>query len=123
MLTKAFFQQIGFDESKVIYEDKSVNTYENAYFTAKLLNPKPEQKFLLVTSAFHMPRSMAFFRAAGFNVEAYPVDYLTAGWVAAKRPHFTMSGGLNMADVAMKEWLGLFAYWITGKIPELYPAP
>ena len=62
---------------RIVLEDKSRNTAENAEFTRRLVDPKPGERWLLVTSAMHMPRSVGAFRKAGFPVEAYPVDWRT----------------------------------------------
>ncbi len=74
-----FWRDIGLDQGDVLYEDKSRNTFENAVFTRDLVQPKPGERWLLVTSAMHMPRSVGIFRKAGFPVIAYPVDYRTSG--------------------------------------------
>ena len=58
-------------------EDQSRNTRENAIFTRRLVDPKPGERWLLVTSAWHMPRAIGVFRKAGFEIEAFPVDYLS----------------------------------------------
>jgi len=76
-----------------------------------------------VTSAFHMPRSVGVFRAAGFNVEAYPVDWRTRGWSDAAMPFETLARGLNRTDIAIHEWTGLISYWLTGRSKDLLPAP
>ena len=67
-----------------------------------------------MTSAYHMPRSIGVFRQAGFAVEAFPVDWRTRGPVDVLRPFATMGDGLRRADTAMREWVGLAAYWLTG---------
>ena len=66
--------------SRLTLEDRSRNTIENAVYSKALAQPKPGERWLLVTSALHMPRAMGAFRQAGFAVEAYPVDYQTNGW-------------------------------------------
>ena len=63
----------------------------------------------MVTSAFHMPRSIAVFRATGFEVEAYPVDWRTRGWGDLRWPFDKLSAGLARTDVAVHEWGGLIA--------------
>ena len=65
----------------------------------------------------------AGFRAAGFDVEAYPVDWRTRGWQDAALPFRRLSGGLARADVAIHEWSGLLVYWLTGRSSELLPKP
>ena len=70
-----------------------------------------------------MPRSIAAFRAAGFAVEAYPVDWRTRGPIDALRPFASLSDGLRRTDTAVREWVGLLAYRLAGKTAELFPGP
>jgi len=76
-----------------------------------------------VTSAYHMPRAMAVFRAASFAVEAYPVDWRTRGPIDAARPFASLGDGLRRTDTAAHEWVGLLAYRLTGATSELFPRP
>jgi hypothetical protein len=85
--------------------------------------PKAGERWLLVTSAFHMPRAVGSFRAAGFAIEAYPVDFRTAGSAALIKPFAFVSQGLRLTDTAAKEWIGLLSYYLTGKTSALFPAP
>ena len=70
-----------------------------------------------------MPRSIGVFRAAGFDVEAHPVDFRTRGWVDIMVPFGTVGDGIRRTDTAMREWVGLLAYWISGKSSALFPRP
>jgi uncharacterized SAM-binding protein YcdF (DUF218 family) len=112
----------GVPRQRVLLEDHSRNTYENAVFTKQLVKPRPGERWLLVTSAWHMPRAVGCFRRVGFPVEAYPVD-----WHTRPRLHLSLSrhfgGGLASLDTAVHEWLGLFAYWISGRTSALLPGP
>lgn len=108
---------------RLIVEDRSRTTYENAIFTQRMVSPKPEEQWLLVTSAFHMPRSVGVFRQAGFEVVAYPVDWRIGTGAGAFRPFERISLGLSMADVALHEWVGLTVYWLTGKTSAFLPKP
>ena len=84
--------------------------------------PKEGERWLLVTSAYHMPRSMGLFRRAGFKVEAYPVDRRASRSEAFS--FFSVAiGGLERTDVAMREWIGLTAYWLTGKTDHFVSGP
>ena len=122
-LAARLFESFGIEKQRIILEQKSRDTDENARFTKELLLPKPGERWLLVTSAHHMPRSIGAFRAAGFPVEAYPVDYRTRGAVDLLRPFATLGDGLRRTDTAMREWVGLVIYWLTGRTAELFPAP
>ena len=118
-----WLQRFGVAADRITLESASRTTDENAVFTRRLLMPKPGERWLLVTSAFHMPRSMGVFRAAGFDVEAYPVDWRTKGWRDAGVPFDDLSAGLARTDAAGHEWTGLISYWLTGRSSELFPAP
>jgi uncharacterized SAM-binding protein YcdF (DUF218 family) len=113
----------GLDPARLIIEDRSRNTHENALFTRAIVRPAPGERWLLVTSAWHMPRAMGVFREAGFDVEAYPVDYRSAGEGDLSRPFPSLSSGLAIVDLAAKEWIGLIAYRLTGRTDALFPAP
>jgi uncharacterized SAM-binding protein YcdF (DUF218 family) len=117
------FEALGIAHDRITAEEQSRNTIENAVFSRLLADPKPGQRWLLVTSAFHMPRAIATFRAAGFPVEAYPVDWRTRGPIDATRLFSSLTGGLARTDLATHEWIGLLAYRLTGKTREFFPAP
>jgi uncharacterized SAM-binding protein YcdF (DUF218 family) len=119
----ALFVALGVDPARITLEDRSRNTDENARFTRDLLHPEPSQIWLLVTSAYHMPRSMGLFRKAGFNVVAYPVDYRSEGIFRDWRLSNEVWRGLRLFDVAAHEWVGLAAYYASGKIDALFPGP
>jgi len=116
-------EALGVAHDRIAAEEQSRNTIENAVFSRLIAQPKPGERWLLVTSALHMPRAIAAFRAAGFPVEAYPVDWRTRGPVDAALPFTDLTGGLSMTDAAMHEWLGLLVYRLTGRTKELFPAP
>ena len=117
------FENFGIPRGRVEIEDKSLNTAENAAFTKALVEPKPGERWLLVTSAHHMPRAVGCFRRVGFDVVAYPVDWRTRGAIDLMFPVATVAAGLARTDVAIKEWVGLVVYWLTGKTTELLPGP
>jgi uncharacterized SAM-binding protein YcdF (DUF218 family) len=116
-------EALGVAHDRITAEEQSRNTIENAVFSRLIAQPKPGERWLLVTSAYHMPRAIAAFRAAGFPVEAYPVDWRTRGPVDALRPFGSLGDGLRRTDTAVHEWLGLLAYRLSGKTTELFPAP
>ena len=119
----ALIETFGVPRSRLILEDRSRNTAENATFSLLLAMPKPGERWLLVTSAYHMPRSIGAFRKAGFAVEAYPVDYRTTGAADLLMPFDDVAAGLRRTDTATREWVGLLAYWLTGRSAELFPVP
>jgi uncharacterized SAM-binding protein YcdF (DUF218 family) len=117
------FEGLGIAKSRLIMERRSRNTFENAEFSKALVGPKPGERWLLVTSAFHMPRSVGLFRKAGFPVEAYPVDWRVAGRDGLFAFSSRTLEGLWRTDAGMREWMGLIAYRATGKTDELLPGP
>lgn len=120
---RVYLEAIGIAPSRIKLEAKSITTYENAKFTRDLVSPKPDQYWYLVTSAAHMPRSVATFRAQGFNVIAWPVDFRTADSDDWRRPFGSIPAGLKRVDEATMEWIGLVAYRVLGRSNDLFPAP
>jgi uncharacterized SAM-binding protein YcdF (DUF218 family) len=116
------FETFGVPKERVRLERRSRNTYENALFTKELAQPKPGETWVVVTSAYHMPRAIGSFRAVGFNVAAYPVDWRTSA--AEDRSLLVeFTGGLGATDMAAHEYIGLFTYWLTGRSSALFPGP
>lgn len=114
---------LGIDKERIGIETQSRNTDENARFSAAILKPRPGQVWWLVTSAYHMPRSMGLFRKAGFDVVAYPVDFRTYGDDRDYRAELFRVNELSLFDLAAHEWTGLTAYYLSGKIDTWFPAP
>jgi uncharacterized SAM-binding protein YcdF (DUF218 family) len=115
-LARRFFEAFNLTPPRLMLESQSRNTLENAVLSAKLLHPEPEQKWILVTSAFHMPRAKALFEAQGFAVLARPVDFKTNGIKSWWYFFPKASDGLRRLDLAAKEWGGLGVSWLRGDI-------
>ena len=117
------FESFGIPQEHILLENRSRDTTENAVNTKSLVDPKPGERWLLVTSAVHMPRAVGAFRMVGFPVEAYPVDWQTTG----NKDLLSLSGslleGFGPIDIAAHEWIGLLVYWLTGRTSELFPGP
>lgn len=113
----------GIPRARLVLEDRSRNTHENAVYTHDLVKPRPGQRWLLVTSAYHIPRSVGIFRKAGFDVIAYPVDYRTRDAGDMLRLFESVPDGLKRTDMAVREWIGLLVYWLTGRSDALWPGP
>ncbi|RUX98833.1 YdcF family protein, partial [Mesorhizobium sp. M7A.F.Ca.US.005.03.2.1] len=112
---------LGVAADRMILENKSRNTYENAVFTKELVTPKPGETWLLVTSAFHMPRAKALFDKAGFATVPWPVDYRTSGREGVGLFRDNPADSLQATTMAIREWIGLFAYWLSGRIDQPFP--
>ena len=116
-------ESFGIPRQRIELESASRTTAENAVLSKALAKPKPGERWLLVTSAHHMPRSVASFRGAGFSVEAYPVDWRTRGASDLGGIFRSPASGLARTDAAAHEWAGLAAYWVAGRTSELLPSP
>jgi uncharacterized SAM-binding protein YcdF (DUF218 family) len=115
-LAKRFLTRLGIDGGRVSLETASRTTWENAVFTKKLVEPKPGERWLLITSAFHMPRASGVFRAADFDITPWPVDFRTRGPEDAFRFSPRPSTAWRRIDLAVKEWVGYLAYYVTGRL-------
>lgn len=113
---------MGMNAARVSIEERSRNTCENAIESRKLADPLGTGKWLLVTSASHMPRAVACFKRAGFDVIPYPVDFRTEGRADLVRPVRKASEGLSVLDLAAHEWTGLISYRLFGLTDELLPS-
>lgn len=98
------------------FEDKSRNTLENAVMSKKMLNPEEGQVWVLVTSAYHMPRAVEMFKEAGWpRMVLWPTDYRTKG-----RPDFMphkldILGNLYQSHLAIREIIGQSVHNIRNK--------
>jgi uncharacterized SAM-binding protein YcdF (DUF218 family) len=118
-----FIGELGLSRERVLFEGRSRTTRENALYSRELVKPQPGERWLLVTSAWHMPRAIGCFREAGFAVTPYPVDYRTRGPGDAMRLFPFVANGLRRLDLASKEWIGLLAYRLAGYTDAVFPAP
>jgi uncharacterized SAM-binding protein YcdF (DUF218 family) len=122
-LARRFYAALGVAPNRITIEEASRDTAENAALTKPSADPKPGERWLLVTSAYHMPRAVGAFRAVGFVVEAHPVDYRTRGLDDLARPFASLGDGLRRTDTAVREWIGLAMYRLTGRTTQLFPGP
>ena len=119
----ALFESLGVSNARLVMERRARNTQENAEFSKAIAAPKSGERWLLVTSAYHMPRSIGLFRKAGFPVEPYPVDWHVGGRADLVNFRILSVEGLASVDTGMREWMGLAAYRISGKTSEFFPGP
>jgi uncharacterized SAM-binding protein YcdF (DUF218 family) len=117
------FESLGIAKERLEMERRARNTQENAEFAKAVAAPKSGERWLLVTSAYHMPRSVGLFRKAGFDVEPYPVDWHLGGREDLLSFLMFSVEGLGTVDLGFHEWIGLAAYWIAGKTSEFFPGP
>ena len=107
----------GIPDSAILLESRSKNTYENAVFSKEItdsLHLAPP--FVLITSAFHMKRSMSVFKKAGFNCIAYPCDYKVVPTKFSIEDAIIPNVSLLIDwSMLIKEVVGLYVYRLTGK--------
>jgi len=120
-VSSALFAQAGVAPGRVLLESKSRDTFENFQNAKAIVTPKPGERWVLLTGALHMPRSVAIARQVGFPVIPWPTDYRT-------RPKGLMlsqdfSWGLGTLDGVFHEWVGLAVYRLTGRLSTLLPEP
>ena len=119
-IARRFFEAQGIAPERIVCENRSRNTFENALFTKELVKPKEGETWLLVTSAFHMPRSVGIFRRIGWDVVPFPVDFKTPK--ETDNVTFDVGEGTEKAYLALHEWVGLVTYYLTGRSASLFPA-
>ncbi len=121
-VARRLVEQLGVTPGRVLLESQARDTYENAVFSKTLANPSPGETWLLVTSAMHMPRSVAIFRKAGWSVLPWPVAYETPlGFSSAAMASLGKKD--QVLEDAGHEWAGLLVYWMEGRTDALLPAP
>lgn len=114
------FNQLNLKDRAIIYESTSRNTVENVGNTKALLNPSPDDDWILVTSAFHMPRSVGIFCQQQWSVTPYPVDHRSQRF-SLLRLNFDFARNLTLLKIAMREWVGLVAYRVMGHTEQFLP--
>jgi uncharacterized SAM-binding protein YcdF (DUF218 family) len=119
---RAVLEQLGIDLGRVRFEDKSRNTWENFVNTRAMVEPSPDQRWVLVTSAMHTPRAVGIARKLGWDLLPWPVDYTTLPVHAQSSEGHFAKYLADFSDVT-HEWLGLFAYWLSGRSSAIFPAP
>lgn len=120
-LVSNYFLTAGIQASRLVLEDQSRNTAENAAYTKQLINPARDETWLLITSANHMPRSIGLFCQQNWPLIPYPVDHETTP-SKLYSVHFNLVDNFNSLVQASYEWAGLIAYYLTGKIDRVLPS-
>lgn len=111
---RIFYQHMGVAPQRLLFEAASRTTHENAVMSAALPGVDKARPWLLVTSAWHMPRALATFEKAGWNVTPYPVDYRSGQQTPWAR--YSLAKGASTWHLALHEYAGLLSYQLSGKI-------
>ena len=118
-LAEEFFSKLGIDTHKINFESRSRNTYDNIFFSKIIANPKPKEKWLVVTSAFHMKRTLNIANKLKWNLIPYAVDFKQTKKFSWK-PSINFLGNIRTFHFASHEWLGLVFYYLTGKSSKIF---
>ena len=119
-MAQILLDQVGLAERAIIFESESRNTSENARNSKELVTPDNNENWLLITSAFHMPRSIGVFCQQQWAVQPYPVDHYSQK-ANLLRVNFSFGENLLVLGVAIREWVGLVAYRVSGRTDRLLP--
>lgn len=120
-LVENYFLNAGIDPERLFMEDRARNTAQNASLSKQLLKPQSGEQWLLITTAYHMPRSIGVFCQQRWPVIPYPVDHQTRP-SKLYSPGFSLLGNANTLVMAAHEWTGLLAYYLTAKTASLLPS-
>ena len=118
---RILLDQLGLPPARVLFETASRTTEENARDTAALVHPQPGERWVLLTSAAHMPRAVGAFRRVGWTVLAWPVGYQSRDRISAYAQ--PLGPKLALLDWAAHEWIGLLVYYVRGESSALLPRP
>jgi len=121
-VAREILARLGAPVDRVVWEARPRNTWEDARYSREAVAPQAGETWLLVTSAFHMPRAVGIFRRVGWPVVPVPTDRRAAeaGWGGLD---FDLADTLPVVDTAVREWIGLVAYRAMGRTSSLFPAP
>ena len=122
VIAKKFYDLMGVDVNRIKFEDKSRNTYENFLFSKKFFDKKNNNNWLLITSAYHMKRSMSVAEKLDLNFIPYPVDFRTGKNFSWRFWYHRTNFLQNMNDfqLAAHEYIGLVAYYLTKKSSKIF---
>ncbi|MFO6418813.1 YdcF family protein [Hylemonella sp. W303a] len=109
---RRFYAEQGVPPARLLLESASRNTHDNAVFSAALPGVDRTRPWLLITSAWHMPRSLLTFRKAGWNVTPWPTDYRAGD--ATPWHQYSLSQGAAKWQTALHELVGLMVYRLRG---------
>ena len=116
---KIFYQNLGINLDRINFEDQSRNTYENIVFSKNIANPKVDENWVLVTSAFHLKRSINISEKISWNLIPYPTDFNQPkkfNW----KFEYNLLNNLVLFRQASHEWLGIIAYYLMGRTSKIF---
>ena len=118
-VAKSFYNKIGIEIDKIIFEDNSRNTYENIIYSKKIANPKINENWLLITSASHMKRALLIADKNNWKLIPYAVDFKNIKNFKLI-PNLKLLKNLNTFQQGSHEWLGLISYYLMGRTHKVF---
>ena len=120
-IVQQLLDDLTIDQTHILFENESRNTYDNALNCYNLMAPTPGSHWILITSASHMPRAIGSFRAAGWSgILGYPVDYQTPETGYSR--YWDIGYGTSLIKEALREYVGLLVYWLSGRSTDFLPS-
>ena len=119
-VARRLYLEQGIDATRIVFESNARNTAENALLSKALVSPAQGETWVVITSAFHMPRSVGIFCKVGWPVVDFPVDHRTLRGELLRIDPGVM-GNLTNLLTGVREWVGLLAYYTSGKTSSLFP--
>lgn len=123
VISERFFSAFGIAKDRLVEDTTSRTTFENAVNTKELLAQNGLSGCLLITSGFHMPRSVGIFRKQGIDIVPWPVDYRSTGKETLGFDFTQPSLNAQLLATGIREWIGLVGYYAVGRTSALYPGP
>ena len=105
---------------EIIFIGEARSTYEEALLSIEQLEPRPDERWMIVTSAWHMPRALETFRTQGWSLLPYPADHKSLSKVRLS-PSLDIMGNLDDLDEMVREWGALIIYNRTGRTERFLP--
>lgn len=114
-VSQKFYNEFLLDTKKIIFESQSTNTYENIKNSIKLISPKGSEKWILITSAFHMQRSINTAAKFQWELTPYPVDFKLSKDLFSEIKKFNILNNIKYFQIASHEIIGILIYKIMGR--------
>ncbi len=118
-VAKSFYKKMGVDTNRIIFENNSRNTYENIVFSKKIADPKKNEKWLVITSASHMKRTLLIAEKNNWNMIPYAVDFKNVKNFKLL-PNLKLLSNLNSFQYGVHEWIGLISYYLMGRTTKIF---
>jgi len=118
-VAKKFYESLGVNIQNIYFDNESRNTYENIVFAKKKFDPNKDEKWVLVTSAFHLKRAISIGEKLGWELIPYATDYKLPKKFRWKLS-FNFFGNLSSFQRSSHEWVGIISYYLMGRSSKIF---